>query len=508
MGKNVLARQAGDDYQACFFWLKASSLNHRHSKTSKVAWEVESTFGFDDVVVSYNPFKIDGANQVIEECFQVKFHVDHKRGFTWEAMMEPEFIGNKTESILQRLYKNYENDPDKFKKSRYHIINTWGIDHSNELKDLLNAAGGIRLSVLSQGGINSKYGKIRESWKSHLGITDDVEFLTVLSSLRINHSYDSEERLKENLNVHLGLAGLRPMPADKMASKYEDLIRKLHRSGKNVFTKEEILAICKAEDLLDEIMQDPDDDFVIGVRSFQKGAESLELEVSSMSCFLHCFSGRFLLEEYADMVYIGQELTRLAKEALDSRKKVRVHLDSHLSLSLLLGYNMDSKYSGIDITIVQKTFSGKLLWRADAQKVREYKEALWTESEIEFSNMPGDLSVTISVTHDIRDDVYAFVRNQLPDVSRGINFLITPQVGGSSIKDANHIIAALEQMIGSIRSKMRAVQPSRLHLFIAAPNALAFYLGQRIKPLGPVALYEFDFERHRSGGYHKIINIP
>lgn len=151
---------------------------------------MDTIFGFDDVVVYYDPDILESGTSVKEEYFQVKFHVDHDRGFIWQALMEPEFIGAQKESLLQRLYKNYLKDPDKFASCRYYIINTWGIDHSNELKNLLSNIGAIRLQILFQGGELSKFGKIRKEWKDHLGLKCDDELKALLASLRIKHSYD------------------------------------------------------------------------------------------------------------------------------------------------------------------------------------------------------------------------------------------------------------------------------------------------------------------------------
>jgi len=37
------------------------------------------------------------------------------------------------------------------------------------------------------------------------------------------------------------------------------------------------------------------------------------------------------------------------------------------------------------------------------------------------------------------------------------------------------------------------------HLFMAGPNAFAFFLGQHHVALGPAAVYEWDFEGRRGG---------
>ena len=52
--------------------------------------------------------------------------------------------------------------------------------------------------------------------------------------------------------------------------------------------------------------------------------------------------------------------------------------------------------------------------------------------------------------------------------------------------------------------KVRSLQGAGsepLHVFIAGPNAFAFFLGQHRQALGPFVVYEWDFDRQRGGGY-------
>ncbi|MEE6130388.1 SAVED domain-containing protein [Chryseobacterium arthrosphaerae] len=509
MANNVLARQSGDDYQAKFFWLNACRLNIPHTCVKQVAWEMSGTFGFDDVVVYYDPATKDpSGGEVIQECYQVKFHVDHKKGFTWEALMDPGFIGNKTESILQRLYKNYENDPEYFKNKRYILVNSWGIDYSNQLAVLLGNNGGIRLNVLFTGGEGSVNGRVRKAWKDHMGITNDEILRDVLSTLRIKHSSDDESRLKENLNTHLLLSGLEPIPADQLSSKYNDLIQKLHASGQNVFTKEELLDICKQEKLYVGIKEAEQVYFKAGVRSFYRGAENLHNEVDGISCLLHCFSGRFILDEYSGMEFINSEIDRLANLIISAKSPVLLHLDTHLSIAMLLGKRLNPKYGGLDITIIQKTFKGNLMWRPELEKSEEYLPPFWDIETNQIDENGNDIVLSISVTHDVREEVSDFVKKNLTGINSEIQATIKTGIGGNSIKDATHAVLALEELISSVRSlKRKHAITGRLHIFMAAPVAMAFFLGQRISPLGSATLYEYDYEQQRSKGYHAILDL-
>jgi hypothetical protein len=48
----------------------------------------------------------------------------------------------------------------------------------------------------------------------------------------------------------------------------------------------------------------------------------------------------------------------------------------------------------------------------------------------------------------------------------------------------------------------------RTHIFIAGPGGFAVCLGQRQPVMGPVTLYEFDFEGARGGGYEAALSFP
>jgi len=45
------------------------------------------------------------------------------------------------------------------------------------------------------------------------------------------------------------------------------------------------------------------------------------------------------------------------------------------------------------------------------------------------------------------------------------------------------------------------------HIFIAAPNALTFFLGQRTPVLGSIRLYEYDFEGGHNRSYSPSMTL-
>jgi len=508
MGNNVIPRQQGDAYQASFFWLQACKLYQPHTGVAKIEWESNSSKGFDDVILHYHPAKLDEGDNIITENYQVKFHVDHTRSFTCDALIDPSFIGTKTESILNRLHKFYKDNPEVSKCSRFYVVNTWGIDSQDELRNLIGNGGALLLDRLFDRSTDrSKYGKIRQSWREHLGISSDEDLKKILRPLRIRHNYEDLHNIIDPLNTNLINAGFKPIAADKRITGYQELIQRLHAEGKKVFTKEELFDICKNEDLV-AIKPQPEEDFhIIGVRSFQRGAETLELEVNELLCLLNRFSGRFLFDD-TTWLQIYPVILAFADKALAIKKPLLIHLDTHLSIAFSLGYCLDFK-CGAEVSLIQKTIKGKLLWKPEPEKLSAVGNEFWDFYEYPLGRSGNDIAIGLSVTHNVKDEVILFAKEHLPDTAKVITASIKPGPSNTALQNANHIIVAVQELVSRIRAEKASIsRMGKIHLFMAAPNAFAFFLGQQSKPLGKITLYEYDFENLLTGGYQASIFLP
>jgi hypothetical protein len=344
-------------------------------------------------------------------------------------------------------------------------------------------------------------------WKDHLSISSDDDLKEILRPLRIQHSFADLTNIVKPLNYSLYNAGLKPIDANRRTSGYVELIQKLHSEGKKSFTKDELFEICKREGLVIEKDEVKEESHVVGVRSFKRGAENLELEVDDFQCFLHLFAGRFIIEN-TSWQHIIPLLQDLSSRALLTKKHVSVHLDTHLSIAFYFGYCMDVKF-GADVSIVQKTMNGKISWRPNPATLKDTKSEVWHMDELRVNESGTDLALALSVTHDIGKDVEQYIARELPHASRILHASIKPKPSNTSVEDANHIIKAIQELISYVRLTRRPTEKGgQLHLFIAAPNAFAFFLGQQSKVLGRLTLYEFDFENMLSGSYHPAISLP
>ena len=67
-----------------------------------------------------------------------------------------------------------------------------------------------------------------------------------------------------------------------------------------------------------------------------------------------------------------------------------------------------------------------------------------------------------------------------------------------------------EQFQRIIQTNVQDIGATSVHIFMAAPVALAFLMGQLSRVFGPYTLYEWDFDKQRieGGGYFPSISIP
>ena len=65
-----------------------------------------------------------------------------------------------------------------------------------------------------------------------------------------------------------------------------------------------------------------------------------------------------------------------------------------------------------------------------------------------------------------------------------------------------------QKLTNIIRRRTREERKGTLHLFISAPNALLFYLGQLALGFGRVQLYEHNFRSGHVGAYRPSLYLP
>ena len=99
-------------------------------------------------------------------------------------------------------------------------------------------------------------------------------------------------------------------------------------------------------------------------------------------------------------------------------------------------------------------------------------------------------------------------RRKLP-IGRILDASIAPQPAQDAIKGGTHALRAAQDLIPWARLREQGEERGVLHLFLSAPNAFAFYLGQLSRSLGGLVLYEYAMGAKDSyGRYRKSLELP
>jgi len=367
---------------------------------------------------------------------------------------------------------------------------------------LINSGGEIRWDKLSKGGNKSKMGIIRKSMKDHLSLTSDDELEVVLHPLRILHSTDNAEQVIKKLNMSLKLAGLKPIVEGTVINPYVELIKGMHIRRKNVFTKDELLKICKDNDLW--VGQSITEKKVhsIGIRSFHRWAENMEDETTAMLCLLENFNGRYIKDTSHWNSLIMKKLEGFLLYSTNKEAENHLHLDTHSSVAFAAGYYLDSK-SGVEVAPVQRSM-GRQVWKPEKNiKYDNYPGWIYEE---DIRNIDGrDLVITLGIRHQIIEEVDFYLEQLNLPIRRVINCTIDGGHGSSVIKDGSHAWLLADKIATYINDRPLKERFGHIHIFSAVPNALLFYIGQFARAFGPCTLYEYDFDKRIPGKYEPSI---
>lgn len=501
MAGSVKALQMGFDYQALIFWLHVCRLFESRSKIDRVGYELDEVKSFDDVVVAYHTPVADGTGGYsIKDFYQVKFHVDQNGSITFESLIDPSFIGAKTFSFLQKLLRaQIENTATEY-GCRYYLITPWSIHPDNSLSRLVsNDRGEINLSRLYEGETaRSEMGLVRETWRNHLEVADE-ELKNIIYPLRIHASSGNLEQLENTVNLRLEVAGFKPFDTTITARPYDDLVRKLHKSDRNNFSREEIQTIAEEEGLwtgTSRVLEE-EDITKIGIRSFWKFAEYMEDEVDDLLSLNHYFQYRHILSKELWQEKVFPEVKAFIAKYKEPAKPVHLLLDTHGGIAFAAGYFSESKGRTQLIPVQCEVGRIRELWAPVGSDAGQG----WSKEIKEIREGGAEIAVAISVTHDVLDDVLEYVSRNLPEVGEVLSFRVNPNPGRSSVTGGDHAYHLAEILAQNLYKVKKAKQPAQFHLFIAAPNGFQFYLGAFANLFGNCTVYEYDFEAKKLGAY-------
>jgi hypothetical protein len=300
------------------------------------------------------------------------------------------------------------------------------------------------------------------------------------------------------------IAGLRRIPAHESAFIYDDVVYQWMGQGRLEFDRDSFRAACENEGLNAESAEPRPR--VYGVKSFEHPTDRLEDRCIAVLNLVPSFLDRQIRPEADWQNSLYPKLKSFLLDAAKGSERLRLIIDAHLTLSFAAGSVLNIK-SGRIVEVEQRTL-GKKIWAPDDAE----PNPTWPSWKLETEDVAagsGDLAVAVSLTHDAGARVREYVKAKVPSVQDLLLAAPSSGQGLRSVVCGRHAFDLAERLAAQIK-RLREEQSiaGRTHLFIAGPGAFAFYLGQRQPAMGPVTLYEFDFEGTRDSSYEAALSLP
>ncbi len=497
MADAVMARWHGDNYQARVFWENAFNLLLPNSCVVEVTFEANGPKAFDDVVVKYDPaVPRGGPDRVSAEYHQVKWHVELGGRFGYADLIDPEFIGAKSVSLLERLQQARETAPAS---ARFAFMTTYRVKDGDPLGALMSGTDkSILIEKLFDGTTDrSRMGKVRKLWREHLKLASDDELKRVVTGLRILDGHRTLEDLRSEINVKARVVGL--LTCETASEfRYDELARALKVRQLNSLTRETFLKLCEEEGLVVTTPAAPDPFLPIAIRSFLGPAADIIGAASDDTLLLvDQFRERYLRDGRDWQTDIRPRVEAFLLAAVKRSAQLRLVLDAHASIAFLAGSVLDLK-SGVEVDLVQKGRVGSRIWRASDGS--EGPGAALTVAERPIGS-GGEIALAISVSQSTEAQTMAYVAARLPKVGKILSFSFPAGPGGQAVAGGGHAAALAEQISNTVRALKTEDPDALVHIFAACPNALMFFLGQQHRAIAPCIVYEFDFDRRGNKSY-------
>lgn len=503
MTQAVAVRRDGDAFQARIFWRKAACLLDPKSPVTQVGFE-SGPKGFDDVWVAYASDRAPNDHEgrpILREHIQCKWHVS-VNDFGHADLVEPEWINANKISLLQRARTAQVAHARDGYGARFKLLTNWRIGQTDPLRSYINQKSKtLRLKDLFDGSTDrSMAGKVRKLWREHLDI-DDQELMLLARTLSLDTDSTSLEDHRDNLDLLFENRGLRRIPVNESSFVYDDIAFQWLAQGRLDFNRQTFREACKREGLLDG---DGRAHVVFGVKSFEHPFDRLEDRCTVVLDLIPHFDERAIRDqtEWARTLY--PELKNFLQAAASDNQHLRLILDAHITLAFAAGSVLNIK-SGRNVEIEQRTIH-RNVWHA-SDMPRDPSWPGWTFELETVNESDGDLAVAVCLTHDVATAVKAHIAASLPQASSLLIARPTNGAGARSVICGQHAFDLAESLALQINQR-RPVNRPPLHLFIAAPNAFTFFLGQRQPSLGKTTLYEYDFEGANGGGYKPSLSLP
>ncbi|HDS1579348.1 TPA: SAVED domain-containing protein [Stenotrophomonas maltophilia] len=499
------ARREGDDFQARQFWLRASRLLDSESPIVRVGFE-SGPRSYDDIWVEYDrgrgPRTLNG-KVLLREHIQCKWHLT-PGSYGYRQLIDPDFINAEKMSLLQRAHSAHLTHGASGDPVQFTLLTNWQPDQNDPLRAIMGTrSGAIRVERLFDTKTdNSKTGAVRKEWREHLSLDDEAlrQFAGMLAFRAANDSLDD---YRDQLDTLFGLVGLRRIATHESAFPYDDVVYKWLGQGRLEFDRASFRRVCEDEGLITH--GGTPRPILYGVKSFNHPVDRLEDRCIRVLDFVPDFDERYIRDEAEWSRTLYPSLKRFLLQAAQESDRPRLVLDAHSTLAFAAGSVLNTKIGRV-IELEQRS-PARQIWAADDANW----DPAWPKfelTEIVIDATRPEIAVAVSATHDIAADAKSYIEDSLPIVGRLLVFRPSGGSGPTSVVNGRHAFELAISLASQVKANGSAASGQTTHLFVAAPNALTFYLGQHQLLMGRVCFYEFDFDGAHGRSYRSSLTLP
>jgi hypothetical protein len=493
---NITSRWHGDNYQSRRFWIHAAALlDDLRPDVVEVSFEADGPKAFDDIIVKYNPGRrnTSGPDRIVAEYFQIKWHTDDSGHFGYADLIDPEFLRATAVSLLQRL-RNAKADCEP--NSAFHFVTTYSLKEADPLTELVSGKdGSLRLDKLFDKTTDrSRMGQVRKLWREHLELKSDAELRVVLEGFHIEKGAKSLDALREDVALHFRLVSLQGRDAESTFI-YDEAARTLVSKNINRLDRAAFRKLCEEEGWFIPLSVRAKRG--VAINSYEPRALPADIALAAPEHTLVLqdhFEGRLLRAERSWSDVRDQVRAFLSLE-LAQGPEIRLFLEAPASIAFLAGTSLNLK-SGAAVELVQIGYgNSRQIW--DTHDQRPGPDPIMTEL---WRSEGDDIALVLSLARNALPKVEQYVARALPSVGKILHMTPAEGAGLSAIRGGEHALR-IASLAAEAVSNTIAVK-GRVHVFLSAPNAFSFYLGQQTQMLGSCVLYEFDLMRETDGSYY------
>ncbi len=484
MGEASATRLEGDRYQHLYSWYEILRLLDDASPYEFATVEHPEAGAADDVTLHAKPGS--GARS---RFVQVKWHVDHRGHYTFDALVHAE---EGERSLLKKLFDSWRvlkaTGPVEI-----WLVSNWAPAPHPDLGPYIDGRSHSLLDTFFSGGGRSKVGKTRIAWQRALGATAD-ELAGFCRDLRLHLGFSSINALEEQLDDRMARYGLR-LGKDARSIARDEIAERIEvGGGKKRLTRAEVLDIVETRGLRAEHPDEPP------ARLWVHGWARLawDREPSAELDWSEHFD-RDTRRVPAPELWDSKLLPELRKVRDDFARRDTRYIDfrGKLPLSAVIAIGATfPQVGGFRFRAEQPTAGDLQLWRSDAAPT-DRRFVIKAENV-----QPGpDAVIGLGVTGDGLPDLRRF------HAGAGLGALVYAEpdvgVGPAVLKSAGDAVAlaiSAKQVLRKARAKYGT---AKIHLVPYGPATLFLLVGQHLNALGPVIVYE----RTADGGYQAAITL-